>query len=294
MIEKAFILGAGLGTRLRPLTDLLPKPLIPVFHRPLVSYALDGCLGAGVRAFALNTHHLAQAWGAAFPAGATGEHSYRGAPLRLFHEPVLLETGGGLKNIAAWIGSEPLLIYNADILTTIDLAQLIERHAASGDVATLALRSDGPARHIALDPASGKVADIRGLLGRAPGTHQFTGIYCVNPAILELIPPAEKVSIIPAFLELARRGQLGAVVLDGGLWADIGTPEAYFEIHRRRDLGPRIHPEARIDPSAVVDDESVVGPGAAIGAGAVVVDSILWPGARVAAGARVVREVVTG
>jgi len=293
VIHKAFILGAGLGTRLRPLTDLLPKPLLPVFHRPLVSFALDQCLDAGIDSFAVNVHHLAHAWREAFPALIDGEPSYRGAPLRLFHEPVLLETGGGLKNIAAWIGRDPVLIYNADILTTIDVGALMRHHSASGNVATLALRSAGPAAHVAFDPASGKIDDIRGLLSGVDGTYQFTGIYCVNAEILDLIPAQQKISIIPAFLALAARGQLGGIVLDEGLWADIGTPEAYFEIHRRGDLGPRIHPLAQIDPLALVDELSVVGAHAQVGAGARVEGSILWPGARVAAGRCVRAEVVS-
>lgn len=293
MIHKAFILGAGLGTRLRPLTDLLPKPLLPLFHRPLVSFALDQCLAAGISSFAVNVHHLPHAWREAFPSLIDGQPSYQGSPLRLFYEPVLLETGGGLKNIEEWIDGDPLLIYNADILTTIDLTALMRHHAASGKVATLALRSEGPAAHVAFDVASGQVSDIRGLLTAAEGGYQFTGVYCVNAEILDLIPAGEKISIIPAFLELAAHGLLGGIVLDEGLWADIGTPEAYFDIHRRGDLGPRIHPHAQIDPLAFVDEYSVVGPQAEVAPGAVVEGSILWPGARVGADCVVVGEVVT-
>ena len=118
-IRKAFLLGAGLGTRLRPLTSTLPKPLIPVFQRPLIENTLDHCLAAGIEEFAINTHHLPGKWGEAFPDG-----SYRGAPITFFHEPVLLETGGGLKNIESWINGDPLLVYNGDILTSLALSLL--------------------------------------------------------------------------------------------------------------------------------------------------------------------------
>ncbi len=293
MIHKAFILGAGLGTRLRPLTDLLPKPLLPVFHRPLVSFALDQCLEAGISSFAVNVHHLPHAWREAFPSLINGQPSYQGFPLRLFYEPVLLETGGGLKNIAEWIEGDPLLIYNADILTTIDVAALMHHHSVSGKVATLALRSEGPAAHVEFDAASGLVSDIRGLLTGAAGSYQFSGVYCVNAEILDLIPAGEKISIIPAFLQLAELGLLGGIVLDDGLWADIGTSEAYFDIHRRSDLGPRIHPLAQVDPLAFVDEFSIVGQQAEVAAGAVVEGSIVWPGARVGADCVVVGEVVT-
>ena len=79
-MRKAFLLGAGLGTRLKPLTDSLPKPLIPYANRPLITHVMDHCIAAGITDFAINTHHLAEAWHAAFPDG-----TYRGASLTFFH-----------------------------------------------------------------------------------------------------------------------------------------------------------------------------------------------------------------
>ena len=200
--------------------------------------------------------------------------------MTLFHEPVLLETGGGLKNIAAWMGGDSLLVHNGDIFSTLPLDKLIAAHEASGLPVTLALRSEGTAQHIALDPSGTRVTDIRKLLGRADGTHLFSGIYCVSPAFLDLIPAAEKISVIPAFLELAKTGQLGAVVLDEGVWLDLGDRESYLQAHRELELGPAIHPQATVEAGAVVE-RSVVGPGAVIEAGAVVRDSVIWPGGRV-------------
>ena len=135
MITKAFILGAGLGTRLRPLTDVLPKPLVPVFHEPMANFALRLCQAAGIKEFAINTHHIPEAWSAAYPDG-----SFHGSPLSFFHEPVLLETGGGIRNIGSFIGDDPILVYNGDILTDIDIGKLIAHHQTSGNIATLALR----------------------------------------------------------------------------------------------------------------------------------------------------------
>lgn len=283
-VSKAFLLGAGLGTRLRPLTNVRPKPLIPVFHRPLIEHALDHCLAAGISEFAINTHHLPGEWERAFP-----DHSYRGAPLTFFHEEVLLETGGGLKNIEDWIGNEPVLVYNGDILTGISLESLLENHLSSDALATLALRSEGPALHVAV--RDGRVIDIHHQLGAAEGTHQFTGVYCIDPAILHRIPPAEKVSIIPTFLELAREGLLGASRHDDGHWLDLGTRQAYLEAHHDSTLGVAIHPEASIDPQAAVAG-SVVGPGATIEAEATVLNCVLWPGTWVARGAQLTNCIV--
>jgi mannose-1-phosphate guanylyltransferase len=303
VIRKAFLPGAGLGTRLKPLTDLLPKPLVPLFHRPLIEWAMRSCRDAGISEFAINTHHLPERWSMVDGgwqlageglAGGNGlfskEGSWQGLPLHLFHEPVLLETGGGVKNLEAWTAGESVLVHNGDIFSSLPLDRLIAAHEASGDPVTLALRSQGEARHIALD--GDRAIDIRGMLGRAEGTHVFSGIYCFKRELLDLIPAGEKISVIPAFLELARQGRLGAVVLDDGDWRDLGDPASYLAAHRELGLAPAIHPDARIDPAATVE-RSVVGPGAEIGAGALVRDAVVWPGARIAAGEEAVARIVT-
>lgn len=293
-VHQAFILGAGLGTRLRPLTTRLPKPLIPLFHKSLAERALDTCEAVGVRRFAINTHHLPELWrdetfgipngawdrpGLAGGNGLAAEFGHwHDRPVHLFQEPDLLETGGGLKNLLHWIEDGPLLIHNGDIFTTMPLQRLVDEHQASGLPVTLALRSEGEAQHIALDGTGTRVTDIRNKLGRSDGTHLFSGIYCVNRGFLDYLPAGEKVSVIPAFLKLAQEGRLGAVVLDEGHWMDLGDRASYLQAHRSLDLGPLIHPDAKVDPRAIVE-RSAVGPGAVIEAGAVVRDSVVWPGA---------------
>ena len=195
-----------------------------------------------------------------------------------------------VKNIEAWADGESVLIHNGDIFSSLSLEQLIAAHEASGNPVTLALRSQGDAKHIAID---GDLAiDIRAKLGRAEGTHVFSGIYCFTPELFGMIPPGEKISVIPAFLELARQGRLGAVVLDGGHWADLGDPAAYLAAHRGLALAPAIHAEAVIAPDAVIE-RSVIGPRAEIAAGAVVKDSVVWPGAKVGEGELVESRIVT-
>lgn len=311
VIRKAFLPGAGLGTRLRPLTDVLPKPLVPLYHRPLIERAMAACAAAGIEDFAINTHHLAECWtrddgtlpwgkwgNSEVPAG-NGLSPQKGIwrnypdgeyPLHLFHEPELLETGGGVKNIAAWAAGEDVLVHNGDIFTTLPLDRLIAAHRASGLPVTLALRSTGAGLHIAYE--DGKAIDIRAKLGRAEGTHAFSGVYCFGPELLELIPPGEKISVIPAFLELARQGRLGAVLLDEGVWYELGDPAGYLAAHRELDLGFAVHPAARIAPGAVVE-RSVIGPDAVIPADAVVRDSVVWPRAQVPAGAFLESAIVT-
>lgn len=294
----AFLPGAGLGTRLRPLTDLLPKPLVPLFHRPLVEHALDACHRAGATDFAINTHHLAAEWRHALPPvdgppmhGGNGEpathSSWHGQPLALFHEPILLETGGGVKNIEPWFAHGTLLVHNADIFTTVPLDRLVAAHRASGALVTMALRSTGPALHVAIDPERGIVTDIRRLLGRHDGSHQFTGIYCAERELLDLIPAGEKISVIPAFLELARQARLGFVVLDDGAWLDLGTPSTLLDAHLDPPVDPGvppIHHAATIDPAAMLDPHCWVGPGATVAAGASLSNCLVLPGATVPPG----------
>jgi len=283
-IKKAFLLGAGLGTRLRPLTDVLPKPLIPVFNRPLIEYALDQCLAAGVTEFAVNTHHLPDKWAECFP-----DQSYRGAPLTFFHEPVLLETGGGLKNIEDWAEGQPILIYNGDILATLNLGRLLKTHLLSGRAVTMALRSAGHETHVAIEGEC--VTDIRGMLGRAEGDYQFTGVYCANPEIFRHIPENKRVSIIPSFLEIIRSGKMGASFHDEGIWLDLGTRRSYLEAHLCSGLGTLRHPESSVASSAVVEN-SALGAGSRVGRNASVHSCILWPGSAVEEGAQLTNCIV--
>src|SRR4051794_33659462 len=107
MISQAFVLGAGLGTRLRPLTEDLPKPKIPIYQKPLMTFGLDHLHQAGVRSFVINTHHLAPKIESLFPG-----RTYRGCPLSLVHEPDILGTGGGIRNVRSLLRNEPFIVYS--------------------------------------------------------------------------------------------------------------------------------------------------------------------------------------
>src|SRR5205823_8967707 len=141
-ITQAFVLGAGLGTRLRPLTDDLPKPLVPIFQKPLITFAFDHLIGLGIQKFFVNTHHRPESFAETF-----SQSTYRDRQIEFRHEPILLETAGGIANIADSLSHEPLLVYNGDILSDLPLAPLIEAHFSSRNLVTLALRSEGGPKH---------------------------------------------------------------------------------------------------------------------------------------------------
>ncbi|WP_050030667.1 sugar phosphate nucleotidyltransferase [Verrucomicrobium sp. BvORR034] len=303
-MTQAFVLGAGLGTRLRPLTDQLPKPLIPVCHQPLIAHAFEHLRRAGAREFIVNTHHLAGAYTEAFP-----DSQYEGLPITFRHEPVLLETAGGIANIADLIREESFVVYNGDILTDLPLAPLWEHHLTSGNLVTLVLRSDGPGQHIARDRETGRLTDIRNMLGTGQnGTHQFTGIYAVHPAFLKHLTPGKIESVIPIFLSLIQSGApIGSVVVNDGSWWDLGDRTQYLEAHRaifseggtfptyaseaRASWSP-VHPEAQVHPSATLRGFNLISKHAQIGEHAELEDCLLWSDARVAPGAVLRRCIV--
>ena len=324
-ITQAFVLGAGLGTRLRPLTDDLPKPLVPIFQKPLITFAFDHLIDLGIPKFFVNTHHRPERFAEAF-VGST----YRDRQIEFRHEPVLLETAGGIANIADLLSDGPLVVYNGDILTDLPIDRLIENHFRENNIVTLALRSGGGPKHVALDSRSGRIIDIRNQLGTgAPEEFLFTGIYVVDPKFVDLLERGVKRSVIPHFLEMIRRGdKLGGVVIDDGHWWDVGNREAYLALHRelsnsqsrksdlqiapavskRPHLGSPlkfpnypvdnpewkvpIHPTAVVDSTAKLRGCSVVGPDCRVGAEAILTDTILWSGAQIASGSELVGCIV--
>jgi len=303
----AFVLAAGLGTRLAPLTDILPKPLVPVFQKPLLTFALDSLLAAGVGTLALNTHHLPGAFEEEFGK----EPSYRDRPLHLFHETLLLDTGGGIRNARAALGDSTFVLYNGDILADLPIAELLAAHRASGALATMLLRpaEGGGVANVRFDPSSGRVLDLRGVLGVTDGDLAvYSGVAVFEPAIMEWIPELGPYSIIESLLSALRAGQkVGGMIASEGLWIDLGTPESYLRAHRLlADPATRpgyvcdsswpspVHPDARVASGALLEGVVAVGPGAVIESGAVVRDSVIWPGSVIRSDARIEGCVVSG
>lgn len=287
---KAFILGAGLGTRLRPLTEERPKPLIPVLGRPLIYSILDRIYGAGIRDVAINTHHRAEVYEHFFP-----DESYDGQKIAFFYEPEVLETGGGIKNLEDWTGEDALLVHNGDIYTDLDLRKIVEEHRKSGNAVTMVLRSEGDAQHVTRDMNSGLVVDIRGMLGRKDSEKQekeesflFTGIYVVEPVVRTFMQAGEKISIISVFLEMMRQGlRIGGLVMDEGEWFDLGTREEYLRLQMKmleETDGNFVATSAVVETGAVVA-QSVLGPGVVVEAGSECRRSVVWDNAVIRAGA---------
>jgi NDP-sugar pyrophosphorylase family protein len=280
---------------LRPLTDELPKPLIPIFQKPLLTFALDHLISVGMSKFIINTHRHPELFQDFFAA-----REYAGRPTTLVHEPDLLETGGGIKNAEDLLGGSAgagFLTYSGDILTDVELQPLIDEHFRRGNDVTLALRHTGLAAAVALRDQ--RVVDISNRYG-VPGNFDFANIAVWNSAIFERIPPRKKISFIPIIADWISQGaRIGGVVMNDGKWFNIGSRAEYLEVHRtilRENWKPdfvkaREWPERKasssiVDSSAELLGCTVVGQNCRVGAGAVLEDTILWPDAEIASQSR--------
>src|SRR6266513_1194275 len=287
-ITQAFVLGAGLGSRLRPLTEGLPKPLIPIFQKPLITFALDHLINMGVERFVINTHKQPELFESFFCG-----NEYEGRSVTLLHEPDLLETGGGIKNAELYLGSDPFLTYSGDILTDISLQPLIDEYFRRGNDVTLALRNTGLASDVAL--RDHRVVDIANRYG-IPGNFDFANIAVWTSPIFQRIPPHKKISFIPIIADwISEGGKIGGLVMNDGKWFNIGSRREYLDVHRTilqdewkpqyikiHDWPERIAKSAVVNATAQLRGCSVVGEHCRIGAHAILEDTILCPDTQIA------------
>lgn len=303
MPARAFVLGAGLGTRLRPLTEDRPKPLVPIYGKPLITFAFDHLIASGVTGFVVNTHHRPEAYPAIL--GGSGETlDYAGCNVRLRHEPVLLDTGGGIRNVADLLGGQNFVVYNGDVLADFPLTPVFEWHTQSGNLATLVLRSSGGPLQVRMSRETGLITNFR---DRLPATSDpaflFTGISILSPEIFPHIPEGEILSIISTYASLILRGaRIGGFIADAGAWFDLGSINAYLDAHawlasHHLSYAPAswpvlLDPTADVAADAALTGFNAVGTGARIGHGAKLTDCVVWENARVAPGSELVRCIV--
>jgi mannose-1-phosphate guanylyltransferase len=301
---KAFVLGAGLGTRLRPLTSIYPKPLLPIFGKPLITFAFDHLREFGIRELIVNTHHLAGKFTDLFGTGR-----YRDASVQLVFEPVRLETGGGMKNVERQIGDDVFLVYSGDILTDIPIAELVADHFAKQNDVTIALRTTTLGNAVSWSPEAGLVTDILGKLSSGhPGRYDFAGISVWNPSIFARLPANETVSFVPLLVDWIRAGgKIGGTLLESNQWYNIGSRKEYLEVHQTIGLGKWapdyvdregwpifVDASAQMNEASRVDQSSYVGPRCRIGPSAVIENSILIGGSTLPAGTELYSCIAAG
>lgn len=219
-IDQAMILAAGLGTRLRPITNHTPKPLLPLDGVVLIDHQLGYLAGSGIRMVAINLHHL---------GGRIREHvgdgSRYGLEINYSEEPELLGTGGGVKQAARFFGRRPFVALNADALLDADIGALIRQHMGSGAQATMAVKGiEGSDGYTPIE-----VGDDGTVKGFGSGQHFYVGLQVLGPEIFDALPPSGTPACLIAdgYRRMIERGaKVGAFIYDG-YFNDMGTPERY-------------------------------------------------------------------
>lgn len=296
---KAVVLVGGEGTRLRPLTETIPKPLLPFMNRPFLGHVLDHLARHGVGEVICSSPYLESEFHAFL-------ETRRGRPPHVtwVTEAEPLGTGGAIAGAQAHLGGT-FLALNGDILTDLDLGALLAFHLQRGASATISLTPVDDARRYGLvetDPTGRVLAFREKPTGRVPGNVN-AGVYALEPEALDGIPRDRMVSIErETYPDLIRQGRPVYGFVTGGYWRDLGTPADYLQGHvdaldglieAYRDAPrPSLAPGVRVDPAAQVGPHVVAGPEVRIGPAASVERSVLHAGAVVGAGSVVERSVV--
>lgn len=295
---KAVVLVGGEGTRLRPLTETVPKPLLPLVDRPILDHVLDHLVAHGVREVIMSSPYLEDTFHP-FIEARGGEPA-----ITWITEPEPLGTGGAIVSSLEYLGDEPFLALNGDILTDLDLTEMLASHRRRGAAASIALQHVEDARAfglVATDP-TGRITEFREKPSDPIPGDINAGTYVLDPSALLEWPAGTYIwiegEIFPA---LIRDGAAVYGFDAGAYWLDLGTPEQYLRAHvdllagRVRDISyeaPWVGPGASVDPAAQLGRWVVIGEGARVGAGAEVDEAVLLAGAVVDEGACVVRSIV--
>jgi mannose-1-phosphate guanylyltransferase len=281
---QAILLAAGYGTRLRPYTDMRPKPLFPVVNRPLLHRLIEQLQSSDCRPILVNCHHLAPLIEAALSPWPE---------VLIQYEPEILGTGGSLRRALDRLDNDPVVVVNGDLYHGIDLEQVYHRHLLSKNDVTLALH-DYP-RFNTVGVEGDRVRSFGDTSGG--GQLAFTGIHVVDPEVIERIAVNSFHHIIDLYRVLAAEGRIGYCRVDGLPWRDIGTPADYLQLHRELladEQGWVIDPTARIGCDVALEEWGCIGPGAVIGDGARLSRSVVWDGAAVAGNSVHADAILTG
>jgi mannose-1-phosphate guanylyltransferase len=268
------VLAAGLGTRLRPLTDLRAKPLVPVGSRPALAHVLDRLHAAGVRRIVVNAHHHAEQL-RAFGGGRAG--------VALSEEPELLGTAGGIARARDLLGGGDVLLWNADILADVDVPALL---AAHGDEATLVVQPLAAGEGTVGMDRTGRLVRLRHeCFGEEARGGAFLGIHVLGAALRARLP--ERGGLIEdVYIPALARGATLRTLPFTGAWHDIGTVETYLDANlawlAAGGFTRWIGPGARV-ADGVVLDRTVVGEGASVVGQGALRRCVVWPGANAAA-----------
>jgi mannose-1-phosphate guanylyltransferase len=296
---KGLILAGGKGTRLRPLTLNLPKPIVPVANRPFLLYQIDLMKSAGIDEIILSLSYQPRKIEDLLKDGADFD-----VHIRYAVESAPLGTAGAFKNAEKWIEG-PTVVFNGDVLTSVDLPAVIATHREKQSMATLVLTpvEDPTAYGLVESDSSGRIHRFL----EKPGMDEITsntinaGIYVLEPSVLEHIPQGKPFSFErELFPSLLKKGEPVYAVVSDQYWIDIGTPAKYLEVHRDI-LGGKFQSPAiptttltadTLPDGAFVDSASLVGEGVTIRENVRIESSVIGPNCKIDSGAHIVDSVI--
>jgi NDP-sugar pyrophosphorylase family protein len=283
---NVFILAAGYGERLRPVTDHIPKPLIPILGSPALERILNRFRHARFEKIGVNLHHRAELIREWIEARADRRR------IHLFEERDILGTGGALKNAESLLREGPFVVHNGDIISDIDIHALTDYHASSGNLVTLAIHDMPEFNNVYLDDDGELVSVGKSETGAKAAA--FTGIAVYGPRFLDYLPEG-KCSVIDGWLKAVSNGErIGAFRADGSFWADIGTPASFaatvFSLLKRD--GETVHIDESFEScgSSEILGNVVIEHGCSIGGSYSLRNCILLPGTTVNPGASAMIE----
>jgi len=285
---KAMILAAGEGTRLKPLTEIYPKALIPVANKPVLERLITFLISHGVEEIIVNAHHHYQK----MVDYLKGDNKF-GARVEVRVEKKILGTGGGIKNTQDFWDQAPFIVINGDILTNIDLKKAYDYHLKRKNLVTLVVHDFPVHNKIMVDDDMNILAIKRGT--NVSGALAFTGIQVMSPAVLELMPENQNYSIISCYKKIIDQAMpIRGYRVTGHSWIDIGTISDYLRAnhHLVSEYKIAVESECHIDPDATLAEWAVLGKRCAVRKGALVERSVLWSDVIVREGVRVVDSVV--
>ncbi len=309
-MTRAMLLCAGYGTRLRPLTDACPKPMLPVCNVPILRYGITNLVRHGIIDIVINLHYLGDVIHRDIGDGAD-----LGARVHYIDEPDILGTGGGLKHALALLDpdgrDEPFVSMNGKLIFDVDVAGLLAafRAAPADTLGMMAVRPvpDAMAWGAVDVDASGVVPQVRDILGA--GHYMFAGVHVTRPSVMARLPDGEACSIRQGYLPWIRAdASVAAFIVKDGYFAEHSTAKRYFNsnmavLQMLHDgdksygfipaMSKDIASEAEISPQAVIIPPVCIGAGVRVAAGAQVgPNAVIGDRAVVGPGARVERAVV--
>lgn len=300
---QAVILVGGKGTRLRPLTLSVPKPMLPTAGLPFLTHLLSRISAAGITRIVLGTSFKSEVFEQHF-----GDGSKMGLSITYVHEAEPLGTGGGIRNVLSELTAKTILVFNGDVLCGTDVRSIIGTHQTAGAEVTLHLVRVSDPRAFGCVPtdSEGRVTAFLEKTQDPPTDQINAGCYVFNRSVIESIPAGRPVSVerevFPGLLAEGRHVQ-GHV--DSGYWRDMGTPEDFVrgsaDLVRGIASSPALHGHrgeflvhegAAVGPGALLIGGTVVGRGAEVGAGARLDGAVIFDGAVIGAGAVIERTII--